>query len=226
LPLFLVWALWAGLGYQALLDWVADRHDRSVESETDRQSARAPDGATRPPTAPARAWAKHLLGAGMLAAVLAGAWLTWPLADRSGDDSARRQGERLLAVAEENALVLGWWDTVPVLQYLQLVEGRRPDILAINRFLIPSETMDALLRYQLGRRPVYIDSLPGGLSDGLAVTQADLLLRLRPASDLPPTLRSPRSPRSTRSPRTPSPPSPPSSPSPSSSPSSPRQERP
>ena len=28
----------------------------------------------------------------------------------------------------------GWWDSIPVVEYLQLVEGERPDVTAINRF--------------------------------------------------------------------------------------------
>lgn len=181
LPVYLVWALWAGLGYQALLDWVAGRRDRGAEPAPGLEAGQARAAAVR--GRPGSSWprAGNLLGAGLLVAVLAGLRLTWPLADRSGDVSARLRGERLLAAAEPNALVLGWWDTVPVLQYLQLVEGRRPDILAINRFLIPSEALDALLRRELGRRPIYVDSVPGSLAGAVAVSQADLFLRLRPA---------------------------------------------
>ena len=187
LPLYLVWALWAGLGYQALLDWVDDRRARRPGPVRDRGLGQVPGGPLGRRSSFAMGWAGGVLGAGMLAAVLAGAWLTWPLADRSGDVSARLRGERLLAAAEPGALVLGWWDTVPVLQYLQLVEGRRPDILAINRFLLPNDALDALLWRELGRRPVYIDSVPASLAGAVEVSQADLLLRLRPVPGAPPT---------------------------------------
>lgn len=161
LPLFLVWALWVGVGYQWLLDWVDGRRDRI----------------------PSRA--RMALGAAMLTAVFVGAGLTWPLADRSGDHGARLRGERVLAAVAPDALVLGWWDTVPVLQYLQLVEGLRPDVVAINRFLIPTEALDTLLRREIGRRPVYIDSVPNTLAGEVEVTDADLLMRLRPVTRRP-----------------------------------------
>lgn len=156
LPLFLVWALWAAVGYRWLLDWVGER----------RQGTHEPMG--------------RALGAAMAAAVLVGAALTWPLADRSGDDSARRRGEQVLAAVAPDALVIGWWDTIPVVEYLQLVEGARPDVTAINRFLIPGDALTALLRREVARRPVYVDSVPETLMDDVNVIDAEPLLRLMP----------------------------------------------
>lgn len=161
LPVFLVWALWVAVGYRWLLEWVGER----------REGAHT-------------AWGRALSLA-MAAAVLVGAALTWPLADRSDDDSARQRGEQVLDAVAPNALVIGWWDTIPVVEYLQLVEGERPDVTAINRFLIPGDALTALLRREVARRPVYVDSVPEALMDEVHVIDAEPLLRLMPLDGAP-----------------------------------------
>ncbi|MCA9977700.1 MAG: hypothetical protein KC413_18200, partial [Anaerolineales bacterium] len=59
---------------------------------------------------------------------------------------------------EPNAIIFGWWETVPGVQYLQLVEGQRPDVLVINRFLIGGNEMNQLILRELGQRPIYINN--------------------------------------------------------------------
>jgi hypothetical protein len=54
---------------------------------------------------------------------------------------------------------------------MQLVEGQRPDVQAINRFLIAPADILRLVKRDLGRRPIYIDSLT---SDVLSVARARL----------------------------------------------------
>ena len=66
--------------------------------------------------------------------------------------------ETILLEVEPNALVLGWWDTVPAVQFLQLVEGQRPDVQALNRFLISGEAMEQLVLSQIEERPIYINN--------------------------------------------------------------------
>jgi hypothetical protein len=137
LPAFLIWALWLGYGYQFLITWLNDNL-----------------GDVR-----AQHYGSKLIRGSVLIAVFVALLWNWKIADLSGDYSARDQGERILAVVEENALIFGWWDTVPVVQYLQLVEGQRPDVTAINRFLIPYDDMLIGIRNELGSRPVYINSV-------------------------------------------------------------------
>jgi hypothetical protein len=142
LPAFLLWALWAGIGYQVLFSLLAKYLD---------------DGR----------WRKWVLvfvqGSVVLAVLLALVW-NWEIVDLSADRSARERGEEILASARPGALIFGWWDTVPVIQYLQLVEGQRPDVTAINRFLIPYEDMVVAIQQQVGVNPVYIDSVSSELS--------------------------------------------------------------
>lgn len=157
LPTYLVWALWMGAGVQWLLDWVE------------------------------QAWARWLLRAVMAGAVVAALAVTWPLADQSGNTSARDLGEETLAATERNAVILGYWDVVPLVQYLQLVEGRRPDVLAINRFLIAPEDAQALIASAVEQRPVYIDSPTAAILRDYRVDPAGPVYRITRRSEVAPT---------------------------------------
>jgi hypothetical protein len=132
LPTFLVWAIWLGVGYQTLLQWL-------------RQVTPRPNLVRL---------AHGLLIGSVLLALL---W-NWSRVDLSDDWSTREQSEIILQQVKPNALVFGWWETAPGLQYLQLVEGQRPDVTVINRFLIDGQDMNRLILNELGRRPIYINS--------------------------------------------------------------------
>jgi hypothetical protein len=116
----------------------------------------------------------------MLGAALTALIWNWPLADHSRDWSARERGEAILAAVEPDALVLGWWETVPLVEYHQLVEGRRPDITAINRFLIAGPDLEALVAREARVRPVYIDVPTSELLRHYLVEPAGPIYRLSP----------------------------------------------
>jgi hypothetical protein len=156
LPAYLIWALWLGVGYDGLLRWIRQDHSTAM-----------------------RHWGQVLLRGAMIGAVLVACAWNWPLVDLSDDWSARQRGETLLRVAEPNALILGWWDTVPLVEYLQLVEGQRLDVQAINRFLIAPPEMEQLILRELAYRPVYIDSVPGELLKHVSSKAVGPLYRLR-----------------------------------------------
>ena len=136
LPTYVIWAVWLGIGYQTLLNWLA-------------QSKQA-DGVSL----------EWVLRGVMVTAVIIS--LLWNLqrVDVSNDLSTRLQSEEILTLVEENAIIFGWWDTVPAIQYLQLVEGQRPDVLTINRFLISGDAMNTLIETEIKNRPIYINSPP------------------------------------------------------------------
>jgi len=131
LPAYVVWAIWLAAGYKALIDWLG--HTASVVAAR-----------------------KIVIGVLAGAVVLALAW-NWSRVDLSQDWSTRQQSEAILQQVQNNALIFGWWETAPGLQYLQLVEGQRSDVTVINRFLISSPDMNQLIRSELGRRPIYIN---------------------------------------------------------------------
>jgi hypothetical protein len=155
LPTYLIWALWLGVGFQQLLDWLAGAA-RAAARGAEPAAARA---AARPAPRGLLVVARMALAA----SVLAGLVLTWPRVDLSGDWTARQRGEMLLRALEPNALVFGDWDTIALIQYLQLVEGQRPDVLPISRFLISAENTRRLILSEIDHRPIYMNYAPARL---------------------------------------------------------------
>jgi hypothetical protein len=150
LPTYIIWALWLGVGLEELWSWMRG---------------------TR---------LQHALRLLPVALVLLAVLWNWQHVDLSDDWSARRQGEAILEAVAPDAIILGWWDTVPVVQYLQLVEGQRPDVLAINRFLITAPNMEALIAREAERRPIYINAPPPQFLHTMTVERAGPLYRLVP----------------------------------------------
>lgn len=158
LPAFVIWAIWLAIGYQDLLSWLVDS---TQSTEKDQRLA---------------IFGRTLM---ILAVVMA---LFWNIqrVNLANDTSARERGEAILETAEPNAIVLGWWDTVPVVEYLQLVEGQRPDVLAINRFLISGPDMEELINREIGNRPIYISSPPVYLLSTIDALPAGPIYKLQP----------------------------------------------
>ena len=153
LPAYLLWALWLGLGLETLFGWL----DSPVRSGR----------------------LKDLLLPGLVMGSLAFALLwNWPLVDLSTDTSTRDRAEEMLALVEPNALVLGYWDSVPILQYYQLIENRRPDIQVINRFMISPENLARLVQNEVQVRPVYATFQTNDLSPTIRAIPLGPLYRL------------------------------------------------
>jgi len=167
---YLICALWVGIGYQ----WLEGLLERSGRSGGGRTALR------------------FVMVAGVIVAV---AW-NGPRVDLSDDWSGRDQGEAILSVLEPNALFVGFWDTTPVVEYLQMVEGRRPDVKAVNRFLISDEDLLELLERQHGRRPLFLDTVPGPSLPGVRVAPAGPVFRVITVNrDGTPRSRDPGGPR-------------------------------
>ena len=181
LPAYLIWALWVGIGYQWLIDW----------------SGR-PSPAIRPH---ARRTTVLALKAIMAAAVIFAVSWNWPLVDLSDDWSTRERGEKILEIAGPDALIIGWWGTVPVVEYLQLVEGQRPDIQAINRFLIRTDDLLELIAREVDRRPVYIDEPLDGQPGSIEAVPVGPIFRLVRSSSASPGGTSSREETPRRQPR-------------------------
>lgn len=156
MPTYVVWALWLALGFQWLLDWVQEQPEEVL-----------------------RLWGYRVLCIAIVCAVSFSAIVNWEQVNLHSDTSTRLRGEWIFDQVPENAVVFGWWDTVPTLQYLQLVEGQRPDVLAINRFLIPYDNMETFVKNERGKRPIYFDTIPPGLDTQYRFQKVGLLYRLR-----------------------------------------------
>jgi hypothetical protein len=149
---YLIWCLWTGIGYQ----WLEDLLVRSGHGVGGRRALRA------------------VAIAGVAAAI---AW-NGPRVDLSNDWSGRARGQAVLDALAPGALFAGFWDSVPVVEYLQMVEGQRPDVKAINRFLITDDDLLDLLRREHGRRPLYLDVVPGPTLGGVRVVPAGPVFRV------------------------------------------------
>jgi hypothetical protein len=134
LPTYVIWDLWVGLGAAALVRFAV---------EDDRRPLIVPG-----------------LVAALAVAALA---LNYSYADVSEDWSARRKGEAILAQLPRESVFIGTWRDVPMIEYLRLVEGRRPDVETVNLFFVPgSGRVEMVDRYLAGARPLFT-SQPGAL---------------------------------------------------------------
>jgi hypothetical protein len=164
LPTYFIWAIWVGIGLQTILNWWQAQDDKGALGRNAYFSSIV-------------AWA--IQGIVIVAVLLALFW-NWSRVSLADDMSTRQQSEEILALVEPEAIVFGWWETVPGIQYLQLVEGVRPDVLAINRFLISGDDMLALIESELDDRPIYINSPPLELIQTTEITKIGPLFQLHP----------------------------------------------
>ena len=125
LPTYLIGGVWLALGVNALFQW------QPIKS--------------LPP------WSRFI----PLMLLMSGTLLTnYQFADVSDDWSARDLGERILAKLEPNAVYMGTWADVPILQYLQVVEGYRPDV--VIDFINPNNIEYIVETSLASALPVYV----------------------------------------------------------------------
>ena len=125
-----------------------------------------------------RVWGRRLLASLVVGGVLLALAWNWRIVDLSDDWTSRQRGEVILERIHQNALVFGWWDVAPVVQYLQMVEGLRPDVQVINRFLITPQDLELVIAKEVKFRPVYIDNTPNELSVTMSSVPTGPIYRL------------------------------------------------
>jgi hypothetical protein len=125
---YLVVGLWLGAGVAALVSW---------------SKSRWPAG---------RVW----IPAG-IAAVLALQLLNgYRVLNLHRDTSARDYGDWVLGILPPRALFLGLWEQVPILEYMQVAEGRRADVEVVNMvFLSDLQIRQRIARAVDQQRAVY-----------------------------------------------------------------------
>jgi hypothetical protein len=157
LPTFVIWTLWLGIGYEELLGWFKGLAQDRIER-----------------------WSFCLLQGLLCVSVLGAILWNWGLVEQAHQERGDVYGEQILEELEPNALLIGYWQVVPIVQYMQFIEGQRPDVMAMNRFLISAQDLEKLIQEEVVRRPVYIDCPPADLDESIRVTQSDVLYRLEP----------------------------------------------
>jgi hypothetical protein len=78
------------------------------------------------------------------------------LVDVSGDYRAREQSEALFDLAEPQAIVVGWWTDIAPLEYLQRVEGRRPDVSLVHSWAVNGQFLLDLATANVPGRAMYV----------------------------------------------------------------------
>jgi hypothetical protein len=111
LPAYVIWAIWIALGLAVVFRWM----ERSSALRFDEQRLLS-----------------RLRPAGLgiiLALTCVGNWRWADMSDAVEPDSFARQA---LSSVAPDAMVVGQWSTAVILEYYQLVEGLRPDVIIFN----------------------------------------------------------------------------------------------
>jgi len=157
LPNLWIWSIWLGVGMDWMLQFISgDAQDADAIERIGLWTLRV----------------------GSLILVLTTLIWNWNLVNLAEDWSTRERGEKIMEQVEAGALVIGYWDTAPVLEYLQLVEGRRQDIQIINRFLVSEQNFWLLVGQETSQRPVYVDQCLTNLRVGVRADKGTVLYRL------------------------------------------------
>lgn len=109
--------------------------------------------------------ARGLLAALMLLTLVRLAVVNGPKLDLSEDVSARETGLAMLNEMQPDAVYIGAWEHAPILEYLQTVEGWRPDVRTVNLSLMGRNSVRGLAHACRQRGlPVYT-TVPEALAD-------------------------------------------------------------
>jgi hypothetical protein len=139
--------------------WLVILAATAVDVVAGRGLASAPDA----PRAPGLRWLRPV-GLVVLAAVLvAPSLLAVPaqakLVDRTADRGAERWTNEVLAIVEEDAVIVSWWSYSTPLWYATIVDGRRPDICIVddrNRVDFNLLELSQVIELFIATRPVYL----------------------------------------------------------------------
>ena len=82
--------------------------------------------------------------------------VNWPRLDLRNDRSARDYGVSLGSRMEKGSVFFGLWEQIPILEYLQIVEGWRTDVELHNAVFLDAESVCSIVKEKLSdNRPVY-----------------------------------------------------------------------
>jgi hypothetical protein len=154
LPIYVIFSIWIGFGLRELMRLLEESNLRTLFKVGQRPVN-----------------AGLILKAFLILFVLFVTVWNWPLVSQAGNYQAQEKAEAIFTQVEEGAIIYGKWPTIPVLQYYQIVEGRRPDLKLINRFLISPTNMEYWIGQEvaLQQRPIYIDYLTQYLIDHYSI---------------------------------------------------------
>jgi len=155
LPTYMIWSLWTAIGVKTVAEWGSALR-RGSSSEL----------VGEPVPVPRRGTAATTAAAIMLAMSATNLAVNFSAADISDDWSARQRGEAILAGLPLEAVFIGGWYDVPVLEYLRWVEVLRPDVETVNLFFVrPGREADVARAYLRDGRAVFTSAPAALLAD-------------------------------------------------------------
>jgi hypothetical protein len=156
-PLLCV-AVFAGLGAGAL--WrLLEAGWRRLADGGRGSSRTTPSGMPMVAPGPARVVASLLIGAALLAPILASVPPRFDRLDRSGPTDGRQWLDAVLPQLEPDAVIVSWWTYSTALWYAHFVDGARPDIRIVDDSTVVAEGLgnaQNAIDFYLPVRPVYI----------------------------------------------------------------------
>jgi hypothetical protein len=131
LPSYFIWCIWIGMGVLALNNFIKNKYP-SYEM-----------------------FATNIL----IFLAIGGLMVNFSYVDISQDLSAREYGEKIISSLELDSLYFGSWIDIPILEYLQIVEGKRSDITTRNLvFMSPEDSTKLAKENLLSGKSVYTSS--------------------------------------------------------------------
>lgn len=160
LPVYLIFALWLGIGLDGFSRWL--HHDPSLFNEL----------------------VLRFIQVSFVALVALAVIWNWLRVDLSENYSVRDDALSLLTRLEPNALILGDWTIIPPIEYLQIVEKQRPDVQAINVFMVSNDLIFTLIRNKLNHQPVYVQNISRSILEIARLEYLGDVYRLYPKEEV------------------------------------------
>ncbi len=164
LPIYLIFAIWLAYGLKGLHQLFLEINRKPLLVISDGRNFTGAD---------------LFRGAMALFLVFVTIW-NWPLVSQANNWEGHDKAQAIFQQLEPNAIVYGKWTTIPILQYYQIVEGQRSDVLLVNRFLISPENIELWMENEIRKeiRPVYIDYLTPSLVEHFEFGEANPLYQV------------------------------------------------
>ena len=158
LPLYLIWALWAGVGAAALI--------------------RLADGGSHP-TLVANASKAFVLMLPVILLLSNSASLNF-----AHTQTVENDAKAILSTASRNSILIGGWSEIGALEYYQRVEGIRPDLALVARWSLSDESLHILVDENFGERPIYLLEDAPSLRENYQLVDAGIWFRVEPPEPL------------------------------------------
>lgn len=150
LPADLIWTIWFALGVQFLFRWME-----------------------RTPHPGANIVTIRLIQFLLVIMVVFSLIANFKLVDQSDNFSTQKIALSIMETLPPNATIIGYWDTIPAIQYYQLVEHLRPDIESVNRFLIGPGQFSDFVNIKSQNNLLFFAYKPPDLPSGLEIEKED-----------------------------------------------------